>query len=348
MQKRRVKRSGRTETPRAGSLRRVAFMGAVGVLGLWLGNTSCWIGAPSDGPRLIAHRGVHQAFGREGLTGETCTAARMLEPTHDFLENTVRSMEAAFDLGADAVELDLQPTTDGRFAVFHDWTVDCRTEGAGETRAQTLEQLQQLDIGFGYTADDGGTFPFRGTGVGAMPSLEQVFERFPDETLILDLKSGGTAEGERLATRLEILPASRRAQILIYGGSPAVELLRSRLPELVTITRPRLKRCLLRYLALGWSGHVPAACARGLITVPANAARFLWGWPHRFARRMNSVGSQVVLIGDYEGGGLSQGFDDPDRFRALPPFDGWVWTDRIERLGPVRDANRRIAAPPGP
>ena len=311
----------------------VLLVGSVALV--WVGNTSCWTKPRGDGPQLIAHRGVHQAFDRQGLTGQTCTAERMLEPTHDYLENTIRSMEAAFELGAGAVELDLHPTTDGRFAVFHDWTVDCRTEGTGVTREHSLADLQQLDVGHGYTADGGKTFPFRGTGEGAMPSLDEVLERFQSRTLILDLKGGRRAEGEQLATRLASLPAGRRAQILVYGGPPAVEVVRRRFPEMVTITRPRLKRCLLRYLATGWSGRVPAACANGMITVPANAARLMWGWPHRFVRRMESVGSVVVLIGDYEGGSLSQGFDDVARFRALPGFDGWVWTDRIERLASV-------------
>jgi glycerophosphoryl diester phosphodiesterase len=53
----------------------------------------------------------------------------MLPPRHGYLENTIASMEAVFSLGADALELDAHPTTDGQFAIFHDWMVDCRTEG---------------------------------------------------------------------------------------------------------------------------------------------------------------------------------------------------------------------------
>ncbi len=58
----------------------------------------------------------------------------MLPPTHGYLENTIASMQASFEAGADIVELDVHPTTDGRFAVFHDWTLDCRTDGHGVTR----------------------------------------------------------------------------------------------------------------------------------------------------------------------------------------------------------------------
>ena len=57
-------------------------------------------------------------FHMDGITGETCTAKRIYEPEHPFLENTIPSMEAAFEAGADIVELDVQPTTDGEFAAF--------------------------------------------------------------------------------------------------------------------------------------------------------------------------------------------------------------------------------------
>jgi glycerophosphoryl diester phosphodiesterase len=71
-------------------------------------------------------------------------------------------MQAAALMGADMVEIDIAPTADGKIAVFHDWTVDCRTQGKGETRAKTLAELQALDPGYGYTADGGRNFPLRG------------------------------------------------------------------------------------------------------------------------------------------------------------------------------------------
>jgi glycerophosphoryl diester phosphodiesterase len=86
----------------------------------------------------------------------------MLPPTHGYLENTNPSMDASFRAGADIVEFDIHPTTDGKLAVFHDWTVDCRTDGKGVTREHSLAELKRLDIGHGHTADGGKTFPFRG------------------------------------------------------------------------------------------------------------------------------------------------------------------------------------------
>ena len=134
-----------------------ASVAAIGAI--YAFNASWRVAPPSDLKiGLIAHRGIHQTYNREGLDNETCTAARIDPPVHDYLENTLRSMQAAFAAGADIVELDVHPTTDGHFAVIHDWTLDCRTEGTGETRSHDLAYLKTLDIGHGYTADGGKTW----------------------------------------------------------------------------------------------------------------------------------------------------------------------------------------------
>lgn len=319
-----------------GSSGRIAALLALAATLLFLANSSRLAEPPADRPYLVAHRGLAQDFDRTGLDSETCTAARMLPSGHDYLENTLPSMRAAFALGADAVELDVHWTADGRFAVFHDWTLDCRTNGAGVTRQQTLAHLQALDIGYGYTADGGATHPFRGRGVGLMPSLDEVLAAFPDRDLVIDVKSNDPQEGAALASRLANLPPEQQRRLMVVGGSRPVNAVRQRLPFLRTAARPRLKRCLLRYLALGWSGYLPADCANSLVLVPANYAPWLWGWPNRFLRRMERIGSRVVLLGDYDGSGHSSGFDDPDRLADLPRgYAGGIWTDRIDRIGPA-------------
>jgi glycerophosphoryl diester phosphodiesterase len=248
-------------------------------------------------------------------------------------------MRAAFAFGAGIVEFDVHRTTDDRFAVFHDWTLDCRTNGSGVTREHSLDSLQALDIGYGYTADGGQTYPFRGRGIGLMPSLNEVLSTFPDRPLLIDVKSQDPNEGALLADRLADLPPERREQIMVYGGGRAVRVIRERLPRIQTIWAARLRQCLFRYAALGWTGSVPSACQRSLVMVPANYAPWLWGWPNRFLQRMEAVGSRVFVIGDYHGEGHSRGFDDPERLDELPAdFSGGIWTDRIDQIGPAVEA----------
>ena len=321
-------------------MRRALWIGLAVVLAFgafaYLNNTNL-LAAPDAGrPVLLAHRGLAQTYHRKDLDSDTCTATRIDPPEHPYLENTIASMQAAFAAGADIVELDVHPTTDGAFAVFHDWTVDCRTEGKGVTRQHTLAQLKALDIGYGYTADGGATFPFRGKGVGLMPSLDEVLEAFPDRRLLINVKSNDASEGELLAQRLARLTPLALGRLMVYGDEKPIGAMRARLPGVPTMSRNSLKACALRYLALGWSGYVPAACRGSLVLLPVNIAPYAWGWPHRLVERMRLAGTTVFVAGAYDGGTGASGIDSDAEFRRLPTrYSGGIWTNRIDRIAPL-------------
>ena len=78
-------------------------------------------------PMVIAHRG-----------------ARAIEP-----ENTIRSFVRAGQVGADAIELDLRVTADGRLVVLHDATVDRTTDGTGAIAELSFVDVRRLDAGAG-------------------------------------------------------------------------------------------------------------------------------------------------------------------------------------------------------
>jgi len=301
---------------------------------IWLNNTTLWI-SPETTPTLLAHRGLAQTFSAAGLTATTCTAARIFPPEHAFIENTLPSMRAAFAGGADIVELDVHPTSDGQVAVFHDWTLDCRTDGRGVTREHTLADLKKLDVGYGYTPDGGKTFPFRGAGIGLMPSLDEVLGAFPDKRFLIHIKSNDPNEGRQLAARLKSLPREQLQRLMIYGGALPVAAARQLL-DIQTMSGATLKRCLIRYFLMGWAGYVPSDCERSVLLVPVNYARWLWGWPNRFLNRMHRHDSEVFVIGRYDGEDFSGGIDRPDDLALLPAdFAGGIWTNRIDRIAPM-------------
>jgi glycerophosphoryl diester phosphodiesterase len=195
-----------------------------------------------------------------------------------------------------------------------------------------MATLKRLDIGYGYTADAGKTFPFRGKGVGAMPTLGEVLAAFPGKRLLINVKSRDPSEGEKLASALGLLPPDRRRQIMVYGGDEPIETLRSRAPHIQTMSRASIKACLLRYIAYGWTGLVPDACHDALILVPINVAPWLWGWPDRFLNRMSGAGSAVFVLGPYDGG-FSTGIDTRELVDRLPAnYSGGIWTNEIENL----------------
>jgi glycerophosphoryl diester phosphodiesterase len=302
---------------------------------IFLNNTNLFAPALSGEPVLLAHRGIAQRFDPIGVTSDTCTASRMLPPTHDYLENTIASMQASFEAGADIAEFDVHPTTDGQFAVFHDWTLDCRTDGQGVTREHSMADLKKLDIGYGYTADGGKTYPFRGKGVGLMPSLTEVLETFPGRRFLINVKSNDPEEGFKLAAFLNALPPERRATLMAYGGDRPIATLRSAVSGLKTMSRSSLKGCALRYIAYGWTGAMPDECRSTLVYVPINAAPWMWGWPNRFLERMRSAGTAVFVIGPYHGAGFSTGMDSAEDLSRLPDkYSGGVLTNEIETVAP--------------
>lgn len=301
---------------------------------IYFNNSSLFAKAREDTPLLLAHRGLAQTFPMEGITGETCTAERIYEPEHPFLENTIPSIEAAFAEGADVVEFDIHPTMDGQFAVFHDWTLECRTDGEGVTREHTMAELKQLDIGYGYTADNGETYPFRGKGIGLMPTLDEVLTQFPDHSFLIDIKSNDRNEGLQLAQYLARFPDSRLENITVYGGDEPILALTEKLPDLRVMSLATMKSCLLPYLALGWTGYTPAACENTQLHIPEKFASFIWGFPNKFLSRMWSVDTRVILVaGD---GGWSEGFDHEQDLERLPKnYNGGIWTNRIDVIGSI-------------
>jgi len=309
----------------------VAIGFALAVVFVYLNNTNRFLEAEARGPTLLAHRGIAPRFDVAGVANDTCTATRIAPPTTPYLENTLPSMAASFAAGADVVELDVHPTTDGSFAVFHDWTLDCRTDGHGVTREHSMDELRRLDAGFGYTADNGKTFPFRGKGVGLVPSLTDVLGAVPHGRFLINVKSNDPEEGRRLAGALNQLPPERRDALMVYGGDKPIGELRRALPRMKVMSRSLLTACLGRYIAWGWTGVAPERCADMVILVPSNIAPWLWGWPGKFLARMRAVRSETFVLGPYHRGQFSIGIDTVDALHQLPPgYAGGIWTNEIE------------------
>ena len=325
-------------------LKVVSGAAALIVAVLYLANAS-WLAHPHGTLTLLAHRGVHQTFSDTGVDDATCTATRIDPPTHAFIENTIPSMRRAFELGADIVEIDVHPTTDGDFAVFHDWTLDCRTNGHGVTREHAFADLRRLDVGYGYTADGGKTFPLRGLGVGLMPDLAQVLAAFPDRLFLVNIKSNDPHEGEALAAYIAARAPTASRRIIVYGGERPIARLRALRPDIEAWTPGQARQCLIRYELLGWSGYVPRSCRRSMVFVPEDRAWLIWGWPMRFLARMQAVGSQAYVAGAITPRMGLAGLDTPVQAARLPK--GWVGgvsTERIDVVGPL--LRPRPAAPP--
>lgn len=282
--------------------------------------------------QILAHRGLHQIYSPYGIGHDSCTAAMIELPKHSFIENTIASMGAAIELGADIVEFDIHPTTDGEFVVFHDWTLDCRTNGHGVVRQQNLAYLKTLDIGYGYTADGGKTYPFRGKFIGAMPTLSEVLTRFPNTRFLINIKGKRASEAELLTNYLNNIEQLNRQRLFVYGnGGDSIDLFAKLNADIVTLSVTEAKTCLVRYVLFGWAGYLPEACHHSIIPVPANYQWLIWGWPAQFEARLNAVGSRSMLTGERRRGKANSGIDSSEDLKHIPEgYTGIVFTNQVD------------------
>jgi glycerophosphoryl diester phosphodiesterase len=219
-----------------------------------------------EGPLFFAHRG-----------------GSLLAP-----ENTLAAFDRGAHLGADALELDIQETRDGELVVIHDTTVDRTTDSTGPVATFTLDALRRLDAGYRFSPDGGVTFPFRGQGHG-IPTLREVFARYPGLRINIDLKESNVGREQRLWEMIQEYEAQDRTLVAsgdlhppivrfraMTGGQVATSASRDEIRGFLFGTWARVARWLrLPYLALQvpetWRGirvvsprFIAAAHRRGL------------------------------------------------------------------------------------
>lgn len=87
------------------------------------------------------------------LASQIYVIAHRAEHIHH-AENSVPAIQSAIALGVDYVELDVRTTKDGKLVLMHDKTVDRTTDGHGEVKDMTGDQIAQLKF-----KEFGGTVP---------------------------------------------------------------------------------------------------------------------------------------------------------------------------------------------
>jgi glycerophosphoryl diester phosphodiesterase len=252
-----------------------------------------------SGPRVIAHRG-----------------GRGLWP-----ENTLHAFRSATALGVDVLEMDLRRTMDGQIVVLHDATVDRTTNGHGSVAELTVAEVQRLDAGYGWTADAGRTFPFRGRGI-VVPTLRQVFAALPQARMNVEMKGSEAAMAAPLCALIREFAMEQRVAVVAVDQEP-LDAFRRACPQVATgATRNEVVRFTL--LSAAFLGHWFAPRAQVLQVperlgrLPLLTQRFL-----RDAQRLN-VKVEVWTINEP---------DDMRRLLALQ-VDG-IMTDFPDRLLPL-------------
>jgi glycerophosphoryl diester phosphodiesterase len=101
--------------------------------------------------------------------------------------DTMYAFERAVSIGVDVLEMDAHITKDEHIVLMHDEEVDRTTDGTGLIEDLTLVEIKQLDAAYGWSNDEGITFPFRGQGI-QVPALDELFEAFPQMRYVIEIK----------------------------------------------------------------------------------------------------------------------------------------------------------------
>jgi len=134
-------------------------------------------------------------------------------------ENTLFAFEKSDRLGVDVFEMDIRLTRDHQLVVIHDATINRTTNGKGKVEDFSLQELRSFDAAYFYSPnpdynskrdssiyegleETSQLFPLRGKGI-TIPSLFEVFKRFPDKRMILEIKPTSTAIIEPLCRMIK-------------------------------------------------------------------------------------------------------------------------------------------------
>ncbi|HTU12389.1 MAG TPA: glycerophosphodiester phosphodiesterase family protein [Allosphingosinicella sp.] len=291
-----------------------------------------WLAARPEGRlTLVAHRGSGQPIAADAPAA--CNARHVKPGQHgNMIENSAGAMTKAISDGAGGLMLDVQATRDGQAVIFRDADLACRTNGSGAVATRDLAYLRTLDIGHGYSQDGGRTFPQRGLGVGAMPTVDDVLRAYREVVLIFALPDARTADATVAAFQRAGVPIGPRHG---FAGPPEA---RARLRQLThagfVLDRQASEACLAPYRQMGWLGIVSEACNGAMLILPRHGGWTLWGWPYRFMARMSGAGARYFIPGDGPEDGPWIGLTEPEQLGEVPhDYTGLLLVEDMDNVG---------------
>lgn len=142
-------------------------------------------------------------------------------------ENTLAAFALAFDLGAEAIECDVQRSCDGQLVIIHDATVDRTTDGTGYVAEIRLRELRSLNAGRRWRIH------------ATIPTLAETLALVRERGGALNLEIKGESVEQSTGTALAVEPVLRsldaefRSRILVSSFEhPAIAEIKRRLPAL--------------------------------------------------------------------------------------------------------------------
>ena len=136
-------------------------------------------------------------------------------------EHTLVSYDMGEKMHGDYIEIDLQMTKDGQLIAMHDEKLDRTTDGTGNVKDYTLEQIKQLDAGSWFNEKYPQYAKPEYVGL-KVPSLEEVFQKFgKNANYYIETKSPNIYPGmEKELLRLVNEYKINKKTLLVQSFSP--------------------------------------------------------------------------------------------------------------------------------
>lgn len=128
---------------------------------------------------------------------------------------------------------------------------------------------------------------------------------------------------------------------LVIGDEAAVKFIRSLRPGHKAFSIVGARACASDYRLSGMWGSVPASCKGDTMLLTLGDLGYtLWGWPDRFLARMKDANVRLIVAEDVVEGRI-KGLGDVHQYGDIADsYNGYIWVDSIEELGPALRRNR--------
>ena len=141
------------------------------------------------------------------------------------------AFQAAYEVGARYIELDVHTSRDGEVVVSHDPHLERTCNNPGIILEMAYADILKADAGYGFV-DDEGKRPFAGKGI-TIPRLSEVLGEFPELRFIVEIKQSVPSLIEALLKVLERTGMRRRVIVASEHQAPLTEI-RARAPSIPT------------------------------------------------------------------------------------------------------------------
>ncbi|MGW4800054.1 glycerophosphodiester phosphodiesterase family protein [Nonomuraea sp. NPDC004297] len=154
---------------------------------------------------------LHERLLRHGPKAPLMIAAHRGQ-WRDAPENSLAAIEAAIADGAEIVEIDVRPTSDGHLVLMHDDTVNRTTGGTGKVSDLTLDQIRSLRLKQGLGGAQAALTEH------TVPTFEEVM-RVVEGRALVNLDKGWPVREQMY----EVLKRTGTVDHGLFKGSPTVE-----------------------------------------------------------------------------------------------------------------------------